>query len=139
MVRCLIIFSLMPGMTIGDTFAQTVLFEDVAITSKLGFQHLSPLSPERHIHLFMGSGLAWSDFDRDGEFDLIFCQGSASPHTRQGAEPSVEIWRGQFAQNRTYSEVTTNAGFPGSAYSFGISVSDFDNDGFADLFVTAFL
>ncbi len=118
--------------------AEPDLFVDFAQTAHLGFVHNSPPSPERHMHLFMGSGLAWTDFDRDGVLDLLFCQGSANPTVQPGETPAVDLWRGLSAETGDYHNVSAGSGFNGTGYSNGLSVADYDNDGFADLFVTGF-
>lgn len=100
----------------------------------LGFRHVAPISPERHIHLYMGSGLGWLDADRDGVLDLVLCQG-ASAETMDAANetPAVSLWTGSA---KSFSDHSTSAGFSGTAYGMGLTIGDFDNDGFPDLFVT---
>lgn len=114
------------------------VFEDRAAIEGLGFTHISPISPERHLHLFMGSGLAWTDFDHDGVFDIVFCQGTADLKIQHQTRPSIDLWRGGSQSQGNYRNVTPRAGFQGTAYAMGVSVADYDNDGFADLFVTGF-
>lgn len=123
-----------------SVLADPISFNESSAATGLNFQHVSPISPERHLHLFMGSGLAWSDFDRDGCLDLLFCQGSADPRVKPGLRPSVELWRGDLSSDRVqFRAVSQNAGFHGSGYAMGMTVADYDNDGFADLFVTGVL
>jgi len=120
--------------------AEPISFNESSAAVGLNFRHVSPISPERHLHLFMGSGLAWADFDRDGSLDLLFCQGSADPRVKPGITPAIELWRGDAFQAQVrFQSVTRNAGFHGSGYAMGLSVADYDNDGFADLFVTGVL
>lgn len=120
-----------------SVFADPITFEESSAVAGLNFQHISPISPERHIHLFMGSGLAWSDFDRDGCLDLLFCQGAADPRVKPGVTPSVELWRSNSSSGKIqFRSCSLNAGFHGSGYAMGMTVADYDNDGFADLFVT---
>jgi enediyne biosynthesis protein E4 len=100
----------------------------------LGFRHTAPLSPERHIHLYMGSGLGWCDIDRDGILDLVLSQG-ASVETMATANgtPAVSLWTGT---SGNFVDDSASAGFTGNAYGMGLTIGDLDNDGFPDLFVT---
>lgn len=100
----------------------------------LPFRHVSPISAERHIHLFMGSGLGWVDFDRDGCFDLICCQGApVNSAPLKDAPPALRLCRGS---GHRFTDQSAAAGFTGTAYAFGLTIGDFDNDGFPDVFVT---
>ena len=119
-------------------FCQSLSFGEYHAETQLEFRHVSPISPERHLHLFMGSGLAWTDLDRDGVLDLVFCQGAASPLVKPGAKPSVGLWKGAAASPVSYKDISASAGFGGGAHSLGVTVADYDNDGFADLFITGF-
>lgn len=139
-------------------------FEDTTASQKLTFRHQSPITPERHIHLFMGSGVGWSDWDRDGDPDLLFCQGAAWPESERVAaasnstaqttrpgngpvsnsfrtvvhpdRPAVRLCRNQ--QGLRFETVGQESGLLGTAYAMGLSIADYDNDGFDDLFVTGF-
>jgi len=41
-------------------------------------------------------------------------------------------------QDGTFEDVTEKAGLQGSGYGMGVAVGDYDNDGFEDLYVTAY-
>ncbi len=119
----------------GPVIAQagTPSFLDVD-EATLRFRHASPLSPERHLHLFMGSGLGWSDFDRDGDFDLLFCQGAPIEMMAAPDEtPALRLWS---HDNGRFAESSPSAALTGTAYANGLTIADYDNDGFADVFVT---
>jgi hypothetical protein len=115
---------------------QSLKFEDVSKQARVDFQHSSPLTPERHLHLFMGSGAAWLDFDRDGWPDLYLGQGKAWGNDNQKSPPS-----NRFLANLgdgTFRDVTINANLINLDYSMGVAVGDFDNDGFADIYVSSY-
>ena len=109
---------------------------DVAKDVKIDFRHDSPLTPERHLHLFMGSGLAWIDHDRDDWPDLYLCQGAAFSKLK-GNEP---FHSDQFFRNRSgvFQNITALAGLRNLDYSMGTAVGDYDNDGFQDLYVSSY-
>lgn len=100
----------------------------------LAFVHVSPISAERHLHLYMGSGLGWTDFDRDGRFDLLLCQGApAEGISTANGVPAVQLWGGQ---GDRFVDFSSAAGLTGTSYGMGLSIADYDNDGFMDMFVT---
>ena len=80
-----------------------------------------------------GSGVAWIDYDDDGFQDLFFVNGAP------GSSNAL------YHNNRdgTFTDVTARAGVAGNEaatrpYKTGVAVGDFDNDGYLDLYVTAF-
>jgi len=120
----------------GDASDGPVVFSDVAAERGLNFTHVSPFTPERHLHLTMGSGLAWLDYDGDGWQDLYLAQGCPWHGTRapRPQDPTDVLFRnrdGRFEQLR-------DIGLDNRAYGMGVAVGDYDNDGFADLFVSNF-
>jgi len=82
-----------------------------------------------NIHLIKmnGSGAAWIDYDRDGDWDLylVNCQGDASV-TNVMYE---NIGNGKF-------EKVNKSGAEDVGEGMAVSSADYNNDGFPDLFVT---
>ncbi|MDA0284248.1 MAG: CRTAC1 family protein [Planctomycetota bacterium] len=118
------------------------VFRNVAIEAGLDFQHNSPLTPEKHLHLFMGSGLGWIDLDCDDWPDLMLCQGepwigtATTSHSQSHDEPSGNrLYRNH--GDGAFGDVTSKTGLPGNGYAMGTTIGDFDNDGFPDLYVSS--
>ncbi len=80
----------------------------------------------------MGCGVAFLDYDNDGWLDILVLSGS-----RFGDPPPTASNR-LYKNNRdgTFSDVTKQAGLFRTGYSFGVTVGDYDNDGFEDIFIT---
>lgn len=132
-VALFVVFGNLPrdGLSAGE-----IRFVDVAADVGLDFRHHSPLTPERHLHLFMGSGVGWLDYDGDGWPDLFAAQGAAFPRTKAtDSALSDQLFRNRQGQ---FTSVAAPAGIQDFEYSMGVAVGDFDNDGFADLFVSAY-
>lgn len=92
----------------------------------------------------MGGGVAIFDFDNDGRMDLFFTNGAAlkdSMSKEDVADKSQPKYWNRLYQQRTdgsFADVTERAGLKGSGYSMGVAAADYDNDGYADLFVTGY-
>ena len=120
----------------------TILFQDVTATSQLAFQHQSPLTVKRHLHLMMGSGVGWIDYDRDGFPDLYCAQGEEWRSSKKKRNDATNVAKSnRLFQNRGESEfqdVTTLSGLLDFGYSMGLAVGDYNHDGFEDLYVSQF-
>lgn len=126
--------------------ASEIRFEDVAEERGLTFQHLAPLTDQRHTHLVMGGGLGWLDFDRDGWPDLFLGQGRPfdieHPLARDSIDPKVDreandrIFQNQ--GGREFRDVTDQCQIWNPDYTTGIAIGDWNNDGFDDVFTGCF-
>jgi hypothetical protein len=92
----------------------------------------------------MGGGVAMLDYDNDGRLDLYFTNGARLDDPMpKGAMPDKrdpKFWNRLYHQKQdgTFEDVTERAGVKGEGYSMGAAVADYDGDGFADLYVTAY-
>jgi tetratricopeptide (TPR) repeat protein len=112
------------------------LFEDVAAKAGLDFVYdAGSRRKSEGVDLieFPGGGVAAFDFDRDDRCDLYFTQGRPLPLSTQGDIPTDRLFR-QGIDGRA-SDVTSAAGLGDADYSHGCTVGDFNQDGFADLYV----
>ena len=80
----------------------------------------------------MSCGAAFFDYDNDGWLDILVLSGS-----RFGDPPSAASNR-LYKNNRdgTFTDVTEKAGLFRTGYAYGVTVGDYNNDGFDDLFIT---
>jgi hypothetical protein len=85
----------------------------------------------------MGGGVAFFDFDSDGDQDLFFVNSSYWPgKAPAGARPPTQ---GLF-RNRgkgAFEDVTAGSGLDVSLFGMGVAVGDYDNDGRVDVFISA--
>ena len=85
-----------------------------------------------------GSGCAWIDYDNDGWTDLYVVNGISSAALMAGREDPASAPNFLFRNrgNGTFTQVTVQAGVPGTGLGNGVAAADYDNDGWTDLFVT---
>jgi hypothetical protein len=120
------------------------LFVDVMARSGVSFQGVASHTPQKYLLETMGSGVALFDFDNDGLLDIFFVNGAplASPSTPSTIprKASEADWNRLYRQKRdgTFTDVTAHAGLAGTGYGMGVAVGDYDNDGYENLYVTAY-
>jgi len=80
----------------------------------------------------VGCGLAFIDYDNDGWQDLFILSGTRLEGAPQGTTNRL------YKNNRdgTFTDVTTKAGLEHTGWASAVTVGDYDNDGFDDLFIT---
>jgi enediyne biosynthesis protein E4 len=80
----------------------------------------------------VGCGVAFLDYDNDGWLDLFVLSG-----TRLDGPPPGTTNR-LYKNNRdgTFTDVTEKAGLTRTGWASAVTVGDYDNDGFDDLFIT---
>jgi hypothetical protein len=80
----------------------------------------------------VGSGVACFDFDNDGWLDLFVLSGTRL----EGAPPGATNRLYKNNRDGTFTDVTAKAGLTRSGWASAVTVGDYDNDGFDDLFIT---
>jgi hypothetical protein len=112
----------------------------------LGFVHRNSPTPQKYLVETMGGGVALLDYNRDGLLDIFFVNSGkldpAAKPTADFARSQSEYWNRLYRQNRdgSFADVTDAAGLArsGNSYGMGVTVGDYDNDGYPDLYVTNF-
>ena len=119
-------------------------FVDIAASSGVRFQHVASHTTKKYLLESMGSGVALFDYDNDGRLDIFLVNGA--PLTDPTPKGTIPRKTGPEHANRlyhqksdgTFEDTTEKAGLAGIGYGMGVAVGDYDNDGFEDLYVTAY-
>src|SRR5215472_15355859 len=119
-------------------------FTDVTSTLGVHFNYHSSHTPKHYLPETMGPGVALFDYDNDGRLDIFIVNGAPlQDPTPKGSIPQKAgptYWNRLYHQkpDGTFENVTEKAGLQGFGYGMGVAVGDYDNDGFEDLYVTAY-
>jgi enediyne biosynthesis protein E4 len=148
LIALLFIYSF-PPLTAQSTaspsaFVSTEAFVDVTQRLGVNFQYRASHTSKKYLLETMGAGVALFDYDNDGRLDIYLVNGAplADP-TSKGTIPrktDSQYWNRLYHQkvDGTFEDVTEKAGLQGAGYGMGVAVGDYDNDGFEDLYVTAY-
>ncbi len=112
------------------------LFSEVALPVGIEFERYDDI---RGLHRLLeghGGGVALFDFDNDTRPDVFFTNGCRSPRPESDDSHSNQLYRN--GPEGMFSLATEPSGLTRHGYFLGCTVGDFDNDGFDDLYVTAF-
>jgi len=112
-------------------------YMDISDFSGINFTHTFGDDLLSNVVETVGSGAAFLDYDRDGYMDLYIANGSYSDQFSEGEKP------GQLPKNRLYrnlgngqfTDVTDNAGVGDTGFGSGVSIGDYNNDGYPDIYI----
>jgi hypothetical protein len=111
-----------------------VRFTDMTQASGVNFVHTNGAERDLLFPEFMGSACVMLDYDRDGDLDLFFTNGTHWPWSQKAAQRTTPALFRNEGKWR-FTNVTKEAGLDVSYYMMGAAAGDYDNDGDPDLFV----
>ncbi len=117
--------------------ASSELFAEVpASASGIEWVHDNAKSANHYLPETLGPGCAFLDFDNDGWMDIFLVNSGPSDFWK----PTKPVRNALYKNNRngTFTDVTEKAGLSGTSFGMGVAVGDYDNDGWPDIFVTAY-
>ena len=90
------------------------------------------LDSKSYIIEVVGCGAAFIDFDNDGWVDLFVLSGTRL----EGDPPGVTNRLYKNNRDGTFTDITKKTGLVRAGWASSVTVGDYDNDGFDDLFIT---
>lgn len=83
-----------------------------------------------------GCGAAFIDYDNDGWQDIFLVNGIRLGGLAPDQTPTNHLYRNK--GDGTFADVTEKAGLVRSGWGQSVSIGDFDNDGYEDIFISYF-
>ncbi len=112
----------------------SVVFTDISQRAGIDFVHENGAVGDKLLPETMGGGVAFFDYDGDGDPDLLFVNSS---HWPESHEPSATMALYRNDGSGHFTNVTAGSGLDVSFYGQGVAVGDYDNDGAVDVFLSA--
>jgi hypothetical protein len=113
------------------------IFSDVTREAGITWKRFNGESPDTNLIETKGGGVAFLDFDQDGLLDILLVNGGETPRGQSPQPVRNALYRN--LGNGKFEDVAAHAGVDRIPfYGIGVSVGDFDNDGFPDLLITGY-
>jgi hypothetical protein len=105
------------------------------VASQAGLTHpviYGGVDSKQFIIEVVGSGAAFLDYDNDGWLDVLVLSGTRLEGAPE--EATNRLYKNN--RNGTFTDVTAQAGLTRIGWASAVTVGDYDNDGYDDLFMT---
>ena len=112
----------------------SIRLTDVATEAGVNLLNVSGGPAKDYLLEVVGNGGAF--FDHDDDLDLLVVNGSNFENLEQGGNQSVVLYRNDGEEK--FSGVTGQSGLSRKGWGMGVCVADYDNDGFQDVYITAY-
>lgn len=112
-----------------------IIFQDITKSAGLsGWTHKMGVPEKNFIVETNGSGVALIDYDNDGWLDIYLVNGSTF-NALDGKEepPHAALFHNN--HDGTFTDVAAKAVVTNDRWGYGVSVADYDNDGWPDMYV----
>ncbi len=113
-------------------------FQEIGQEIGLDFIHSIGATKMTNIVESVGGGVAFLDYDQDGFMDIYTCSGTWIKGFSKSEKPAKASMNHLYhnLKDGTFEDVTESAGVGGPWYSMGVTVGDYNNDGFPDIYVS---
>ena len=120
------------GRSSGSAFR----FREIGKESGFDFERYDDMKGQRRILEVNGGGAAVFDFDMDGWLDVFMTNGCRLPLTTDTKQSPGRLFRNHRTMN--FRDCSLASGLEQFGFCFGCAVADAHEDGFEDLYITAY-
>ena len=110
-------------------------FTDVTAAAGIDFVHHTGAYGERLLPETMGGGVAFLDYDNDGDQDLLLVDSDVWPWRDARSSTGSRLYRNR--GDGVFDDVSAATGVDAPLYGMGVAVGDYDGDGYIDVYLTA--
>jgi len=112
-----------------------VVFQDISKQAGLsGWVHKMGSPQKKFIVETNGSGVGLIDYDHSGWLSIYLVNGSTFD-ALDGKEPTPKAALFRNNHDGTFTDVAATAGVTNDRWGYGVSIADYDNDGWPDIYV----
>ena len=111
-------------------------FREIEKESGFDFERYDDMKGQRRILEVNGGGAAIFDLDRDGWLDVFMTNGCRLPLSKDTRQSPGKLFRNHRTMN--FRDCSLASGLEQFGFCFGCAVADANEDGFEDLYITAF-
>jgi len=123
----------------GNPLTQLPKFVDITQHAGLaGFVNVQGSPHKDYILESFGGGAAFLDYDQDQKLDVLLVRGSTIQNfLKKGGDPIASLYHND--GDGTFTDITQQSGLGAArGWGMGVTVADYDNDGYPDVFITGF-
>jgi hypothetical protein len=130
----LAVASLSQQQKTGNASSALPVFKDVTKEARVDYRITCGDEVTEFLIDVNGEGAAFFDYDNDGDEDIYLVNGSSRKAQKSGKLPHDYLLRNN--GDGTFTDVTEQAKLGDTEWGGGVTVGDYNNDGFLDLYVT---